>query len=67
MAIHKYSNSEDITYLQKLLQAYYPDYIYSVKPFYPGFYNEDMKQIVKRFQGAKLIGKDSYQCICPRS
>lgn len=54
MAIHKYSNSEDITYLQKLLQAYYPDYIYSVKPFYPGFYNEDMKQIVKRFQTSQV-------------
>lgn len=54
MAIHKFSNSEDITYLQKLLQAYYPDYIYSVKPFYPGFYNEDMKQIVKRFQTSQV-------------
>lgn len=54
MAIHKYSNSEDITYLQKLLKAYYPDYIYSVQPFYPGYYNEDMKQIVKKYQTSKV-------------
>lgn len=54
IAIHKYSNSEDITYLQKLLQVYYPDYIYSAQPFYPGYYNEEMKQIVKRYQTSKV-------------
>lgn len=54
MAIHKYSNSEDITYLQNLLKAYYPDYIYAMKPFYPGYYNEEMRQIVKRYQTSKV-------------
>lgn len=54
MAIHKYSNSEDITYLQQLLKVYYPDYIYSMNPFYPGYYNEEMKQIVKRYQTSQV-------------
>src|SRR5699024_2206784 len=41
-------------YLQQLLKAYYPDYIYSMNPFYPGYYNEEMKQIVKRYQTSQV-------------
>lgn len=54
MAIHKYSNSEDITYLQKLLREYYPDYIYSMEKFYPGYYDDNMKQIVKMYQTSQV-------------
>ena len=54
MAIHKYSNSEDITYLQNLLKAYYPDYIYSMNPFYPGYYSDEMRKIVKKYQTSKV-------------
>ncbi len=54
MAIHKYSNSEDITYLQKLLKVCYPNYIYMKTPFYPGYYNDEMREIVKKYQTSKV-------------
>lgn len=52
MAIHTYSNSEDISYLQKLLKEYYPDHRYDSKFFYPGVYNDNIKLLVKQFQQA---------------
>ena len=54
IAIHKYSNSEDITYLQKLLKVCYPNYIYMKTPFYPGYYNDEMREIVKKYQTSKV-------------
>lgn len=54
MTIHKYSNSEDITYLQKLLKVCYPNYIYMKTPFYPGYYNDEMREIVKKYQTSKV-------------
>ena len=50
MAIHKYSNSEDITYMQKLLQEYLPEYKYQDEFFQVGHYNNNMKQTVMSFQ-----------------
>lgn len=50
MAIHKYSESENISYLQKLLKQIYTEHIYDDKFFYPGNYTEDMRKVVKDFQ-----------------
>lgn len=54
MAIHPYSNSEDISYLQKLLKEYYPEYTYNEDVFYPGNYNNTIKQLVKNYQTSKI-------------
>lgn len=54
MAIHKYSESENITYLQKLLKAYYPNHIYESNFFYPGRYNDDMRNLLKQYQTSKI-------------
>lgn len=54
MSIHKYSNSEDITYLQKLLKAYYPDYAKDTNFFYPGIYNDKMKKLMLEYQKSKI-------------
>lgn len=53
MAIHKYSTSEDISYLQKLLKEYYPEHSYDQSYFYPGFYNDNMKTIMTDYQKSK--------------
>lgn len=50
MSIHKYSNSDDIYYLQSLLKAYYPDYIRDNEFFDVGTYTDNVKELVKRFQ-----------------
>lgn len=50
MAIHPYSNSEDITYLQKLLKEIYPDFAYNKSYFYNGIYNENIRNMVKEYQ-----------------
>lgn len=53
MAIHKYSNSDDISYLQKLLKERFPqfsdgDYLY------PGDYGDNVKSLVKNYQLSKV-------------
>lgn len=54
MAIHEYSNSENITYLQKLLKEIYPEHTYDKSFFYPGNYSDNMKNIVKDYQRSKV-------------
>ena len=54
MSIHKYSNSNDITYLQKLMKEYYPQYTYQKDFFYPGVYSDNMKQLIKDFQKSQI-------------
>ena len=54
MAIHNYSTSSDITYLQKLLQEYYPNHVYDPSFFYPGRYNDDMRNLLKKYQIEKI-------------
>lgn len=53
IAIHKYSDSEQIYYLQKLLKAYYPEHAYDKKFFDPGTYNDLMRQMVFDYQTSK--------------
>ena len=50
MAVHLYSTSTDITYMQKLLKEVYPEHMYDENFFYPGFYNKNMKQLVLDYQ-----------------
>lgn len=50
MSIHKYSDSEDITYVQKLLKERYPEHYYDKNYFYPGKYSDDLRDLVKEFQ-----------------
>lgn len=54
MSINKYSNSEDISYLQKLLKEGYPQYSYNKNFFYPGYYSDNMKAIVESYQKSKI-------------
>ena len=54
MSITKYSNSEDISYLQKLLKEAYPEHSYNSKFFYPGFYNDNMRSVMYDYQKSKV-------------
>lgn len=54
MAIQTYSNAEDITYLQKLLQEIYPEHAYDKNFFYPGYYSDYMRDILKEYQKSKI-------------
>lgn len=54
MSIHEYSNQDDISYLQKLLKEVYPQYIYNEDIFYPGYYSDNMKIILKDYQEKKI-------------
>lgn len=53
MAIHKYSSSEDISYLQKLLKEIYTEHSYDKNFFYPGVYSNNMKNIMLDYQRSK--------------
>lgn len=50
MAIHPYSNSENITYLQKLLKEIYPNLAFDKSYFYNGLYNDNVRNLVKDYQ-----------------
>lgn len=50
MAVQPYTNSENITYMQKLLKAYYPEHQYQRNYLYPGSYSTKMKDLVKQYQ-----------------
>lgn len=54
MAIHQYSNGDNITYLQQLLKEYYPEYVYQNNFFYPTRYDTNMRNIVKSYQKQKI-------------
>lgn len=53
MAIHKYSNSDDISYLQKLLKEKFPQFA-DGDYLYPGEYNENVKNLVRQYQTSKV-------------
>lgn len=53
MAIHKYSDSQNITYLQQLMKEYYPEHSYDDSFFYPGVYSDNMKNLMKDYQLTK--------------
>lgn len=50
MAIHPYSDSENITYLQKLLKQIYPEYAYNKNYFYNSVYNSNVRKMVYDYQ-----------------
>jgi hypothetical protein len=50
MSVHQYTNSEDITYMQKLLKAYYPESKYEKNYFSVGTYNKKMRDLVYQYQ-----------------
>ena len=54
MAIHKYSNSEDISYLQKLMKEIYPEGAYDNEYFLVGTYTDKMKEKLKDYQNTKI-------------
>lgn len=54
MAIHKYSNTEDITYLQKLLKEAYPQFKDDTEAFQVGIYTDKMRDIMKTYQTSQL-------------
>lgn len=54
MAIHKYSNSEDITYVQKLLSEVYSESYYDDNFFTVGTFTDDMRQKLKAYQGNQI-------------
>lgn len=54
IAIHKYSESENITYLQELLKEYYPEHIYEEDFFYPGRFDDKMREVLKQYQLSKI-------------
>ena len=53
MAVTRYSNSEDISYMQKLLKQIYTEYAYDDKFFYPGNYSDEMLMVVASYQWSK--------------
>lgn len=54
MAVHKYSNSEDITYVQKLLAEVYSESIYDENFFKVGTFTTEMQQRLKAYQGNQI-------------
>lgn len=54
MSIHNYSDSTNITYLQKLLKELYPEHSEDPNFFYPGKYSDNMRKIVLDYQKSKI-------------
>ena len=52
MAVHKYSNSEDITYIQKLLKEVTSETVGNSLVL--GIYNEEMRLLMKQYQSNKM-------------
>lgn len=50
MAVHKYSDQDDIDYVQKLLKAVYPTLQYDRTIFQRGFYNDYVRELVRIYQ-----------------
>ena len=50
MSITPYTNADDITYLQQLLKQYYPQYSLQRDYFYPGRFDTNMKNLIKKYQ-----------------
>lgn len=53
MAVHKYSNSEDITYVQKLLNEINPESDIQHN-FTLGVFDDNMRDIMRQFQSSKM-------------
>lgn len=54
IAITPYSNTDNIAYLQDLLKAYYPEYIYNNDYFQTGIYTDNMKNLLKQYQAQRV-------------
>lgn len=54
MAVHKYSDGDDITYMQSLLKEAYPEHIYDSEFFYPTNYSDNMREIVREYQKRQI-------------
>ena len=55
MAIHKYSNTENITYLQKLLKEAFPEYSDDIVTFQTGVYTKKMRELLKKYQLQQVL------------
>lgn len=56
---------ENNTEMSKVLKSFIYEYIKQLLKLMKEVIGMHIEEIIKRFPGAKLIGKDSYQCICP--
>ena len=54
IAINPYSSNEDIAYLQKLLQVFYPEHIYDSSYFQTGIYTTSMQNLLKEYQKQRI-------------
>ena len=54
MAITPYSSNENIAYLQKLLQVFYPEHIYDSNYFQTGIYTKNMQNLLKEYQKQRI-------------
>lgn len=54
MAVHQYSDGDNITYIQQLLKEFYPEYVYQNDFFYPTRYDTNMRNLVKEYQKQKI-------------
>ena len=54
IAINPYSSNEDIAYLQKLLQVFYPEHIYDSNYFQTGIYTTNMQNLLKEYQKQRI-------------
>lgn len=54
IAINPYSSNENISYLQQLLQVFYPEHIYDSNYFQVGVYNDNMKNLLKEYQKQRI-------------
>ena len=55
MAVHKYSNSESITFVQELLKEYYPHTYFGTDFLQTGIYNNTMIDMLKEYQRSKIV------------
>lgn len=54
MAVHKYSNSESITFVQEMLKEYYPHTHYGTDFLQVGIFNDTMIAMLKEYQRSKI-------------
>lgn len=54
MAVHKYSNSESITFVQEMLKEYYPHTHFGTNFLQVGIFNDTMIEMLKEYQRSKV-------------
>lgn len=54
MAVHKYSNSESITFVQEMLKEYYPYTNFGTDFLQVGIFNDTMIEMLKEYQRSKI-------------